>query len=196
VYRSRIKSSDLNTAKSLIEENITALLGAIGEEKTIKELSTLPDSFMVINDFQYRFDRPLHNKMTDDWISSIQVDHIVIGPPGVFVIETKNWSPNSIQSTELYSPVQQIRRNNYALFILLNHSVSNNLLPCFNDNWGSRKISVNNIVVFVNTRPNQEFEYVKLLSLTNLCPYLTHRNPVLTENQTAQIAELLLQRTR
>jgi hypothetical protein len=194
--RARIKSRDLYTAKSLIEENTTTLLGAIGEEKTIKELSTLPDSFFVINDFQYEFDRPLHNKSSNDWIRSIQVDHIVIGPSGVFVIETKNWSRNSIQSTELYSPVQQIRRINYALFFLLNHSVTNNLLPSFNDNWGSRKISVNSIVLLVNTRPNQEFQYVKLLSLNNLRPYLTYLKPVLTENETEQITEFLLQRAR
>lgn len=193
--RARIKSSDLYTAKSLIEENITTLLGVIGEEKTIKELSTLPDSFIVINDFQYEFSRPLHNKRSDDWIRSIQVDHIVIGPPGVFVIETKNWSRNSIQSAELYSPVQQIRRINYALFFLLNHAVADNLLPSFSDNWGERKISVNSIVLLINTRPNQEFQYVKVFSLSNLRPYLTYLKPVLSDNETRQITEFLLQKT-
>lgn len=53
--------------------------GAIGEEETAKTLASLPSSFVVLHD------RTIPR-------SSANIDHIAIGPPGVFVIETKRLS--------------------------------------------------------------------------------------------------------
>jgi hypothetical protein len=50
--------------------------GAAGEKSVAHTLSKLPDEFRVVNDVQ----TPIGN-----------LDHVVIGPTGVFVIETKNW---------------------------------------------------------------------------------------------------------
>jgi len=55
------------------------LKGAEGEEKVARSLSFLPAGHTVFNDMQL-----------DDGGPSF--DHIVIGPSGIFVIETKNWS--------------------------------------------------------------------------------------------------------
>jgi hypothetical protein len=53
--------------------------GAIGEPETAKALAGLPSWFVVLHD------RKIPR-------SSANIDHIVIGPPGVFVIETKRLS--------------------------------------------------------------------------------------------------------
>lgn len=53
--------------------------GAIGEEETANALAKLPSSFVVLHD--RRIPR-----------SNANIDHIVIGPPGVFVVETKRYS--------------------------------------------------------------------------------------------------------
>ena len=50
--------------------------GAAGEKSVAHTLSKLPDEFRVVNDVP----TPTGN-----------LDHVVIGPTGVFVIETKNW---------------------------------------------------------------------------------------------------------
>lgn len=50
--------------------------GAVGEKSVALTLSKLPDEFRVVNDVA----TPTGN-----------LDHVVIGPTGVFVIETKNW---------------------------------------------------------------------------------------------------------
>lgn len=55
------------------------LKGAEGEEKVARVLSFLPSGHTVFNDLYL-----------DDTASSF--DHIVVGPSGVFVIETKNWN--------------------------------------------------------------------------------------------------------
>jgi len=50
--------------------------GARGEEKVAGILSSLPDSYHVFNDFK---------------AGNSRVDHVVVGPSGVYSIETKFW---------------------------------------------------------------------------------------------------------
>ncbi len=52
--------------------------GALGEEYIEKLLQNLPDNFLIINNFETNY----HG----------DIDHIVIAPAGVFLIETKNTS--------------------------------------------------------------------------------------------------------
>ncbi|MDY0040482.1 MAG: nuclease-related domain-containing protein [Desulforhabdus sp.] len=53
-------------------------VGADGERKIGKLLKDLPDAYTVINDF--------------DFVGSYgNIDHLVIGPKGVFAIDVKNW---------------------------------------------------------------------------------------------------------
>lgn len=50
--------------------------GARGEERVANVLSNLPDTYHVFNDFA---------------VGGDYVDHVVVGPAGVFSIETKSW---------------------------------------------------------------------------------------------------------
>lgn len=50
--------------------------GARGEERVARLLAGLPDGYHVFNDFV---------------AGSCHVDHVVVGPAGVFCVETKNW---------------------------------------------------------------------------------------------------------
>lgn len=51
--------------------------GARGEERVSSILRNLPERYHVFNDFVAR---------------GVHVDHVVVGPPGVFAIETKCWN--------------------------------------------------------------------------------------------------------
>lgn len=51
--------------------------GARGEERVSAILRDLPDRYHVFNDFVAK---------------GVHVDHVVVGPPGVFAIETKCWN--------------------------------------------------------------------------------------------------------
>lgn len=53
-------------------------LGAWGEQKTAKELSRLPESWVVLHDVRAG--------------RGGNIDHLVIGPGGVFVFDSKRWS--------------------------------------------------------------------------------------------------------
>lgn len=54
------------------------LKGAEGEEIVARTLSFLPDAYTVFNDLQLD--------------AGPSIDHLVVAPTGLFVIETKNWS--------------------------------------------------------------------------------------------------------
>ena len=189
--RSRSNSTHLFTAKRIIDENNFTLLGAIGEQKALDELKRLPDTYIIINDFRYEFKSALHKKNTDEWIRSIQADHLVIGPSGVFVVETKNWSNNSIQSSDLYSPVQQVQRTSYAVFMLLNRIVANGL-SLLNHHWGAIQVPVKNIILMVNKKPSQEFQHVKILTLNEICKYIRYFKPIFDHDEVHEIANILL----
>ena len=54
--------------------------GADGEAATAQVLQTLPPGWVVLHDLRWPGRR------------FANIDHVVIGPPGVFVIDSKNWS--------------------------------------------------------------------------------------------------------
>lgn len=184
-----LKSETLRKAKNILDENSSLFAGAIGEQKAIDELEKLPDTFAVINNFHLKLNPPIYNKSTDDRIYSIQADHIVIGPSGVFLIETKNWSRNSIINNDFYSPVDQVKRSNFALFCYLNNSMNDGFLSLFRRD---KKISIRNIILMVNAKLKEEFQYVKILNLSEVRGYITYFKPVLSREEMDQILECLL----
>ena len=58
------------------QERVNFLKGATGEQAVARKIDDLPDEFCVIHDLTTQFGN---------------LDHVVIGPTGVFIIETKNW---------------------------------------------------------------------------------------------------------
>ena len=72
--RMREKAARLERAASLHEQ------GADGEEVTAKALMALPSEWVVLHDLRWPGRR------------FANIDHVVVGPGGVFVIDSKNWS--------------------------------------------------------------------------------------------------------
>jgi hypothetical protein len=71
-----VASQTFRRMDALEKERQSMRKGAAGERSVAHTLSELPDEYRVVNDVQ----TPAGN-----------LDHVVIGPTGVFVIETKNW---------------------------------------------------------------------------------------------------------
>lgn len=82
-YTSELAASTEYIIKT-IHELEPIRLGMVGERIALSRLSDLPGSYHVINDYKKNFPRPLFRRETDEWISSMQADHVVIGPTGVF----------------------------------------------------------------------------------------------------------------
>jgi hypothetical protein len=180
---------ELDRRKAIVDDLMPTIYGAIGELKVSKELESLPDSYILINDFSCSFYPVIYNRQENDHIQSVQVDHILVAPSGVFLIETKNWSEQSMNSLSLRSPVEQIRRTSFALYVTLNGD-RNNFLS--RHHWGERKIPIKNLIVMINQKPREEFQYVKVLTLKELVSYVEYFKPIFSREETQMIADYLL----
>jgi hypothetical protein len=164
----------------------------LGEQKVVKTLESLSDEYFLINDFVVSFSPAIYNRQENDYIKSVQIDHILVGPSGIFLIETKNWSEKSLENLSLRSPVQQIKRTIFVLFKLLNNEMSNYHLRLDRHHWGDKKISMKNLIVLTNTKPKEEFQYVKILTVNELLGYVNYFKPSFSNTETQRIADFLV----
>ena len=169
--------SELERKKAIIDNLNSFIYGALGEQKVVKALENLSDEYFLINDFSVSFSPAIYNRQENDYIKSVQIDHILVAPSGIFLIETKNWSEKSLENMSLRSPVQQIRRTSFVLFKLLNNEMSNYHLRLDRHHWGDKKISIKNLIVMTNTKPQEEFQFVKILTLYELLGYINYFKP-------------------
>ena len=145
---SKAEINELERKNNVISIVKNSIYGAIGEYKVFDKLQNLSDDYILINDFDCSFQPPIYNRNENDHIQSIQIDHLLISPSGIFIIETKNWSEQSIANANMRSPVKQVKRTNYALFRILAEESSS--FKFRKHDWGNRKIPIRNIIVFIN----------------------------------------------
>lgn len=192
IERSRVGIDNLLYIRDTLNELHPLIAGAIGENLVVKEIKKLPDDFVLINDFVLEFDPPIYNKQNNDRIFSIQLDHLLISRAGIFILETKNWSEKSIKSFNLRSPVEQILRSSYALFVYINSIVDESYHLLDKHHWGEKKISIRNVIIMVNNKPKNEFKFVKIVTLNELNGYLNYFEPIFTKNEVKSISNLLI----
>jgi hypothetical protein len=182
----------LDGKKRAIDEIAPSIHGAIGELRVVEELMGLSDDHILINDFKLGFNPPIRYR-GEDFIMSIQVDHVVVSPAGIFVIETKNWGEQTVNDEKMFSPIRQIDRAGYAMYRVISGRFAKSGFRLFNHHWGERKIPVRNMVVFTNKKPVEGFHHVKVLSLKELTRYIDYFMPVFTSEQTEEMAGYLLE---
>ncbi|MHB1475731.1 MAG: nuclease-related domain-containing protein [Dermatophilaceae bacterium] len=84
---------DIAEMLEMIREGGSFLKGARGELLVHQALKSLPDEFIVFHDFH-----PVD--LTTGKPVRWNVDHIVVGPTGVFVIDAKNYKNSVVQSAD------------------------------------------------------------------------------------------------
>jgi hypothetical protein len=178
----------LNNVKKTIEDLQPLIAGAVGESLVVKEIEKLPNDYILINDYNLKFNPPIYNRNTNDKIFSIQIDHLLISKSGIYILETKNWSKKSVESLDLRSPVEQITRTSYALFLLVNDAK----IRLTEHHWGDKQIPIKNIIVMINEKPKEDFKYVKVKSVKELNQYLTYFETIFSEKEVDRIAEYLI----
>jgi len=179
---------ELEFIKETVESLYSTIAGAVGENAVVSELKKLSDKYYLINDFSLNFNPPIFNKRENDRIHSIQIDHLLICQSGIFVIETKNWSAKSIENLDLRSPVEQIRRTSFALFVFLNSDKNQGLVW---NHWGRKKIPIRTIIVMTNKAPKSDFQHVKVLPLEKLNGYIEYFDDIFSESEVENIFNYL-----
>jgi hypothetical protein len=144
--------------------------GMMGEASVADALKKLDDSYLVINDLLLKD-------------GSGNIDHIILGPNGIFAVETKSlrgdigcngdeWTRHAKGSSSvinLESPSLQVKRNAAAINQLLHSASAGDI--------GKRKnLFVDCIVVFTDPQAHLELERptVPVLKLEDLCNYVRH----------------------
>jgi len=176
--RVKPKIEKLEYIRKILENSKNLISGAIGENLVTKEIAKLSDDFVLINDFNLRFSTPIYFKKKNERIHSIQIDHLLISKAGIFIIETKNWSKSSVSSTNLRSPVEQIERFNFALYVYISENIS-----LKNHHWGEKKVPIRNVIVMINNKPSAKFKFVSIKLLRELNDYINYFQPVFTDSE-------------
>lgn len=177
--------------KEIVEGLYTLIAGAIGENLVVKEIEKLSDEYVLFNDFSIEFDPPIYNRKENDRIYSIQIDHLLVANSGIFILETKNWSKDSIENLDLRSPIKQIMRTSFALFVLLNSESEFNKIHLNNHHWGNEQIPIRSIIVMINEKPKEKFKYVKVKTLNELNGYISYFEPIFSDAEVKSISDYL-----
>jgi len=166
--------SKLNKAKKIIEKNEKVYQGSIGEEAVIIKLCELSDSYYLLNDVRLILPKSVYWKKHKEYVRSSQIDHILVGPNGIFLIETKNWNPNTMIQTN-YLPHKQIDRASLIFYLLIGK------------HYKKRKLPVYNIVVTLRKLPKIHYDYVNQLSLNDLNSYILNKQRSLSDLEIEEI---------
>lgn len=155
--------------------------GGLQGEKTVTKLliKTLNDDYYLLNDIYLQG-------------GGGDIDHIVLGPNGVFVLETKNWSGKITCNgdgwhrpgkPDMGSPSRQVKRNVAKIMHLIE---STSVL-------GALSIWVEGIVVFTNSnvKLNINNPTVPILTIHQLTSHITTHKTVnqLNQQQLEEIAK-------
>ncbi len=166
---------------AFITDNMPFFIGAIGEEAVISALSRLPDDYHLFNDVNLRFHPPIHWREMNDYIKTSQIDHIVLGPTGLFILETKNWRLSSI-ATRSDKLIYQVRRSSLALWFYLRKRYARDGIP------KTRSV----VVSIQGCNPGQKLgPYVDITTPNRICEYITRRTSVLSADAVNRLVPVL-----
>ena len=149
------------------------LAGAEAELTVIDHLRMLPSSAVVFNNV--RLEATRYIRFDGAGLMSAQIDHVVLTPAGVFVIETKRWSRRFVESGDFYNPFEQVSRANYLCYDLLRESFG--------------KMRVRSIIACVGSLPDAPRDsYIKVVRPESLASYISgFRNVELTPERFSEL---------
>lgn len=167
--------------------------GAIGELEVIKNLEDLPEAYFLLNDLFLELDGYITFHGTK--LRSAQIDHLVVGPTGIYVIEAKNWSYEYVQKVfreSSYTPYDQIQRSNYLTYRYLNNLKYGNILQkiCFQFSKG--EIKVKSIIAVTGADiPFIKEYHTPVMHSKELSNYIKRGVQILSPEEVCEIAEKL-----
>lgn len=131
--------------------------GAIAELEMIDFLKKLPNNYFVFNDvLLHSYNHYFHNGKL---LKSSQIDHLVVSPAGVFIIEVKFWNKKFIETNDYFSPYEQVERASKLCWLLLKDDFE--------------QVKTRSIIAYKDSIPHNESSYVKTLKIPYVNQYIT-----------------------
>jgi len=163
-----------------VENNLNIYYGAIGEEIVSKELVKLPENYFVFNNFYVKLKHPIINKSKNWYLKWFQIDHVVVGPTGIFAIETKNWSKKRLERDDSWG-FEQIDMFGEALSILIKKMAGIKQRP-------------KRILVFTNNFESDYYPNVVQLYYKKLNQYITSREIMFSNSLIKKTMKFLIEK--
>lgn len=172
--------------------------GAAGELEVIETLQSLPDDYFLLNDIFLELDGYINFESAK--LKSAQIDHMVVGPTGVYVIETKNWSYKYVQkvfSENSYTPYDQVRRSSYLAYRYLNSYKFGNVFQKVYFNLAKDEIPIKSIIAVSGADlPCIKGQHVYLARTGELNNYIQRNPQIFSDSEVHEIAGKLIYRVR
>lgn len=154
--------------------------GAMGEQAVAATLRSLPDDYWVFHDVRLRADRFL--RFEGKPVLTAQLDHVIVGPTGLYLVETKCWSRQSANNPSYLDPYEQVGRAGLLLHCLLKNADLPN--------------KVSNLIAshqdMSNRRPRG---FTRVIPPHGIARYVMNRRPVLAPSEIARLTHYLQDKT-
>lgn len=180
----------LDKIKTLKKSN--DYVGTKGELLVIKKLESLSDEYYLFNDLSIELDEWV--QFDGKKLKTAQIDHLIVGPSGIYVIETKNWSKAYVKKAFAsdYTPYHQIKRGSYVVYRYLNAGKYGNLFRRIGYRLKGQEFKVKSIIAITNSKlPIQKEGYVKVLFASQLPNYIDNNYKFLPQELVQDIASKL-----
>jgi len=164
-------------AYKVLDNNQETFAGAVGEEAVIGVLSKLPDSYHVFNDITLAFSCTIFSNTLKEYVRSAQIDHLVIGPSGIFIIETKNWKLGTLKYAK-FMPHLQVARAGFIFARLTRRKFG--------------RLPIYNTVVTLATLPSIKYPNVDQITIRQLTPHILRRTKKIDPIKIGKIASWLI----
>jgi hypothetical protein len=154
--------------------------GAYGELQVLNELKKLNDGFHIFCDVNITLPNYVRYGRERN-LKSAQMDFVLVGPTGIFVIEVKNWSSEYLRSHDGISPHEQVDRAGKVLYIY------------FKKHTFHFKPEITKLLVPIQRNLNYDWNYksVFIRDLPDLRKFIWNNKTVLSDTKINKVASLL-----
>ncbi|WP_164888531.1 nuclease-related domain-containing protein [Methanosarcina sp. MSH10X1] len=170
--------------------------GAVGELAAIKNLENLPQDYFLLNDLFLELNEYIN--FQGSRLRSAQIDHLVVGPTGVYIIEVKNWSYEYVQKVfneSSYTPYDQIQRSSYLIYRYLNSLKYGNTFQKIYFRLAKGEIRVKSIIAVTGADiPYIKEKHTAVVRSNELSDYIKKGSQSLSSEEAREIAEKLSSR--
>lgn len=151
--------------------------GNVTEDVVLRELNRLSSTFHIFTDVYLRLNRPVRYKNTKKKIKFCQIDFVVVGLTGIFIIEAKEWNEKILKEDKLL-PLMEVDKAGLIFYI---RSL----------NFFGRKFPIYNIAVMLTKVPKVKYGFVRHLTISELYWFILRRDGVISKKKIKQIVRWL-----
>jgi hypothetical protein len=183
----RSAGKNITESQQFLTRHKSFFANAKGEEQILGVLSQLPDDYQVLSGVSLHLFDPMYWLRRKEKLQYNQIDHIVIGPTGLFLVGIKSWKgpDTEIKTDDLK---RQVRVANFTLWCHMKDEYR-----FYEKNPKIRCV----IVSLQGSHPDLKIDkFIDVIALPRLCEYITTGERTLSEMSVDKLVHLIPFRER